>query len=252
MSSKQTEHSSFSLPTLISKVIVDNSTYVVTTEEVSRKKTKVHSRVFLDGKIVSSEEADYSSIAEKRDFVKHIEEFMNRLHKKVIDEFTTESKKQQQKKKNEYFNESMEMIRAGKGLDALTTLRIGLVQYPSDPLLMSYCGCLYSIVAKKHKEGIKMCRDAINKLGSSVSLDKDVYFPSFYLNLGRAYLAAGKKKDAVKAFNLGLKSDPKDQEITKELKKLGSRRKQPVPFLKRSNPINKYVGLLLYKSAGKK
>lgn len=240
-----------SLPTFISQITIDNTTYIVHTEEVSKKKTKVISRVFLEGKILFSEEADYLSIAGKKDFSNKIEELMEKLHKKVAEEFTKVSIKKR-KKKIEYFNEAMDMLGAGRGVDALEILRKGLEMYPFDPLLMSYCGCLYSIVGKKHKEGIKMCRDAIKSLDSSVSLEKDVYYPAFYLNLGRAYLGAGKKRDAVSAFNLGLKADPKDQDIIKELNKLGPRRRQPVPFLNRSNPINKYLGLLIGKGPGQK
>ena len=251
MNSNPKENIKASLPSFISKITIDNTTYIVQTEEVSKRKTTVISRVFLEGTILVSEEADYSSIAEKKDFSRKIEELMKKLHNRVMEEFTKASIRKR-KKKTEYFNEAMDMLRAGRGFYALDVLRNGLEIYPSDPLLMSYCGYLYSIVGKKHKEGIKMCRDAINYLDSSVSVEKDVYYPACYLNLGRAYLGAGKKRDALAAFNLGLKADPEDQDIIKELKKLGSRRSQPVSFLKRSNPINKYMGLLISKSSGQK
>jgi len=251
MNSNRNENIKVSLPSFISKITIDNITYIVQTEEVSKRKTKVISRVFLEGKILHLEEADYAHIAGKKDFPIKIEELMQKLHKKATEEFTRASIKKR-KKKTEYFNEAMELLGAGGGAAALDVLRKGLEMYPSDPLLMSYCGCLYSIAGKKHKEGIKMCRDAIKQLDSSVSLEKEIYYPAFYLNLGRAYLGAGKKREAVAAFNRGLKSDPKDQDIIKELKKLGSRRRQPVPFLKRSNPINKYIGLLAGKGSSKK
>jgi tetratricopeptide (TPR) repeat protein len=244
MNSGQNEYIKVSLPSFISKITIDSIAYIVQTEEVSKRKTKVISRVFLDGKMLYSEEADYSSIIGKKDFSKKISDIMEKLHKKVIDDFTKQCLKKR-KKKTEYFNEAMELLGDGKGVDALAILRMGLEIYPSDPLLVSYCGCLYSVVGKKHKEGIKMCKDAIKYLDSSVSLEREVYYPALYLNLGRAYLGAGKKRDAVAAFNLGLHADPKDQEIIKELKKLGSRRRPPVPFLNRSNPINKYIGLLI-------
>lgn len=251
MNTIQNEYIRVSLPSFISTITIDNTSYIVQTEEVSKKKTKVVSRVFLDGKMLFSEEADYSFIAGRKNFPDKISEFMEKLHKKVIEEFTKASLKKR-KKKTEYFNEAMDLLGDGRGVDALDVLRRGLDMYPSDPLLMSYCGCLYSIVGKKRKEGVKMCRDAIKLLDSSVSLEREVYYPAFYLNLGRAYLGAGKKRDAVTAFNLGLQADPKDQDIIKELKKLGSRRRPPVPFLKRSNPVNKYIGLLIGKGAGKK
>jgi tetratricopeptide (TPR) repeat protein len=251
MNSSQNEYIRVSLPSFISKITIDNTTYIVQTEEVSKRKTKVISRVFLDGKMLYAEDSDYSSIIGKKDFPNKISEFMDKLHKRVIEEFTKACLKKR-KKKTEYFNEAMDLLGAGRGVDALDLLRKGLEMYPGDPLLMSYCGCLYSIAGKKHKEGIKMCRDAIKQLDSSVSLEREIYYPAFYLNLGRAYLGAGKRRDAVSAFNLGLQADPKDQDIIKELKKLGSRRRPPVPFLNRSNPINKYMGLLIGKGSGQK
>ncbi len=67
----------------------------------------------------------------------------------------------------------------------------------------------------------------------------------FNLNLGRAHLAIGEKEEAIKAFKLGLRADPENKELLGELKKLGVRKSPPVPFLKRNNPINKYLGMLL-------
>jgi hypothetical protein len=75
-----------------------------------------------------------------------------------------------------------------------------------------------------------------------------VLYPVFYLNLGRAYLAAGKKKDAIDAFRKGLQYDNGNSDLRKELRGLGMRKKPPVPFLDRSNPINKYIGMILQKA----
>ncbi|MEJ2695808.1 MAG: tetratricopeptide repeat protein, partial [Candidatus Sulfobium sp.] len=78
----------------------------------------------------------------------------------------------------------------------------------------------------------------------------DFFYPLFYLNLGRAYLEANKKRDAITAFEKGLLNDPENHDLLSELRKLGTRRKAPVPFIKRSNPINKYIGMLLHRLGG--
>jgi hypothetical protein len=70
----------------------------------------------------------------------------------------------------------------------------------------------------------------------------------FYLNLGKAYLAAGKKKDAINAFNKGLQHDKSNSDLRKELRGLGMRKKPPVSFLDRANPINKCIGMILQKT----
>jgi hypothetical protein len=65
--------------------------------------------------------------------------------------------------------------------------------------------------------------------------------------MGKAYLAANKKKEAYDAFQKGLEIDKKNEDILYEIKKLGMRRKTPLPFLKRSNPLNKYIGKFTHK-----
>jgi hypothetical protein len=73
---------------------------------------------------------------------------------------------------------------------------------------------------------------------------EEVLYPVFYLNLGRACLAAQKKADAIDAFKQGLKYDNSNSELLKELRGMGVRKPAPVPFLDRSNPINKYLGMI--------
>jgi hypothetical protein len=68
-----------------------------------------------------------------------------------------------------------------------------------------------------------------------------------YLNLGRAYVAARRKRDALDAFRKGLEYDKSNREILVEIRALGSRKKAVVPFLDRSNPINKYIGKIVHK-----
>jgi hypothetical protein len=65
--------------------------------------------------------------------------------------------------------------------------------------------------------------------------------------LGRTYLIANKKKEAYFSFQKGLENDKKNEDILKELKKIGIRRKPFFPFLKRSNPLNKHIGSLTYE-----
>ncbi len=76
---------------------------------------------------------------------------------------------------------------------------------------------------------------------------EEFYFPSSYLNLGRVYLAAGGKRQAIKAFQAGLKADAEKLDLLWKMEKLGLRREPPTSFLARSSPINKYIGMLLHK-----
>ncbi len=67
-----------------------------------------------------------------------------------------------------------------------------------------------------------------------------------YLNLGKIYLHAGKTDDAIRTFREGL-SHGEDQEIIDELNKLDTRKPPAISFLKRNNPINKFLGKILGK-----
>jgi tetratricopeptide (TPR) repeat protein len=231
-----------------SKITIDNITYIVHTEDLGKKHAKAISRVYLKGKIVFSKEADYSHLIGKGFSSHKLNDFLARHHKSVIDNFTAECIKKQ-KKRSEFLDEAKHFLKNSKTSEALESLKKGLERFPDDPFLMSYYGCLYALLLKKPATGIKMCREAIKKLQESIPLGSELFYPLFYLNLGRAYLGAKKKKEAIKAFNLGLKADPDDQELLKEMKKLGIRRKPPLPFLKRGNPLNKYIGLLISKAS---
>jgi tetratricopeptide (TPR) repeat protein len=137
-------------------------------------------------------------------------------------------------------------LRNGKQKDAFRVLQQGSVMYPDDPVILSYYGCLQALVDKKHRSGVDTCKKAIILLKKKRSSGEEVLYPIFYLNLGRAYIAAGKKKDAIDAFEKGLQYDYGNSDLKKELRGLGTRKKPLVPFLDRSNPINKYIGILLH------
>jgi tetratricopeptide (TPR) repeat protein len=147
-----------------------------------------------------------------------------------------------------YIKSARAHLKNGRQKAAYSILLRALVHYPDEPLILSYCGCLQAIVDKKYRSGVEACRKAIVLFKPEDAYTAGVIYPVLYLNLGRAYLAAGRKKDAIEAFSKGRKYDRSHVEIKKELNFLGVRKEPPVPFLSRSNPINKYIGLLLHKT----
>jgi len=229
-----------------SDISVDNVTYHVQTEDMGRKSCKIITNVFLKGEILASRKSDYSHLIKVKNLEARIADLMEKHHKSVVAGFIADQSKKQ-KLKAEYFSEVQQLLRRGKGRQALDTLREGLESYPTDAFLLSYYGCLIAIVENNTKDGITICENAIKALDTSMPFGSEFFYPVFYLNLGRAYLKAGRKAEALKAFQQGLKSDTENNDIQWEMRKLGSRKKPPVPFLKRGNPINKYIGLLLGK-----
>jgi len=231
---------------LSSNISVDNVTYHVQTEDMGRKTCKIITNVFLKGEIIASRKSDYAHLVKLKDIDVRLSDLMDKHHKSVIAGFIADQSKKQ-KLKAEYFSEVKQLLRRGRGRQALDTLREGLENYPTDAFLLSYYGCLIAIVENNTKDGIAICENAITALNISMPFGSEFFYPVFYLNLGRAYLKAGRKAEALKAFQQGLKSDPENNDIQWEMRKLGSRKKPPVPFLKRGNPINKYIGMLIGK-----
>ena len=84
-------------------------------------------------------------------------------------------------------------------------------------------------------KGISWCEE---------SLRKEPENAVHYLNLGRIYLLMKKREEAIRNLREGRKHGS-NEEIADELHRLGIRSSPVLLFLKRSNPLNKYLGILL-------
>lgn len=237
-------------PEFGSNISVNNITYHVQTEDMGLKTCKIITNIYLNGEVVFKTKSDYSHLTKIRDFHARLSSIMEKQHKSAADQFIAE-KNIKPKLKSEYFEEIRQLLRKGNGKSALTVLRHALDAYPFDPFFLSYYGCLIAVVENNPKQGIMICEDSIKTLNGSMPFGSEFFYPVFYLNLGRAYLKGNKKEDAVLAFQEGLKSDPENRDLLWEIKKLGTRKAPPLSFLSRGNPINKYIGMLLYKPQGK-
>jgi tetratricopeptide (TPR) repeat protein len=232
-----------------SNINVDGVTYHVQTEDMGSKTGKIISRVYQKGEVVMSRKSDYSHIVELKDRKERLKALMESHHKATIDIFV-KGISQKQKTKSDYFEEVKKLLRKGNGKAAIGTLREALDKFPSDPFLMSYFGCLVAVVENNPKEGIKICQEAIVWIRNSLPFGSEFFYPALYLNLGRAFLKGNQRAEAFDAFQTGLNNDPDNHDLLWELRKLGMRKKSPIPFLRRSNPVNKYIGLLVSKVAG--
>ncbi len=105
------------------------------------------------------------------------------------------------------------------------------------PLVRAYLAYCRARVQGNYREAIALCMEAMKEEPKNSDI---------YLNLGRVYLLAGQRKPAIRAFDLGLRYQ-KNSQIVNELALLGRRKAPPLPFLSRSNPLNKYLGKLLKK-----
>jgi tetratricopeptide (TPR) repeat protein len=151
-------------------------------------------------------------------------------------------------KPGDYLRAVKVSLRKGNQKEAFNLLQDAALQHPDDPFILSYYGCLQALVGRKYRAGVEKCKQALSMIKRESSFGEEMLYPVFYLNLGRAYVAAGKKKDALDSFEKGLMYDSGNHDILMELRGLGSRRKALVSFLDRSNPINKYIGLILHRA----
>ncbi len=231
---------------------MDGVSYRVQTVDLGREQAKVVTRVFAGDKVVKTEEAGYVRLLRYGDLGERVEALMRERHRAVKDAFVAECRKKGGKK-SEYFKKVNAYLRKGEGGKAHLVLESALDAYPGDPVLLSYYGCLTAMVNNDPGKGIRLCKQALKMLRESFPFGGDRFYPVFYLNLGRAYLAGGEKQEAITIFKRGLRVDPKSKDLLAELRKLGTRKPPPVAFLDRENPINKHIGLLLRKNvkAGK-
>lgn len=228
-----------------SEVVAGSEKYLVQTELEGARKPHFITRIYLKGKILLTRKTDFSDLIDTKDMEKRVRELMQKQHQLIVSMLKA-GKFKETKTTSDYLGEVKELLRVKNKRKALRVLDDALEHYPDDPFLLSYYGCLDAIANKNYKDGIETCLTAIGNLKEKVAFGEEFFYPVFYLNLGRAYLAAGKKKEAIDAFNKGIKMDAENKDLLWEIRKLGIRRTPPVPFLKRSNPINKYIGRMLH------
>jgi len=107
-------------------------------------------------------------------------------------------------------------------------------QQPSIKSKLAYC---LAMERRQFQEAMKLCRDA---------LQTDPGNPEHYYQLGRIYIAAGQKRQAIKTLRKGLKFK-RHQSIIDELTKLGARKPVVFSSLPREHVLNRCVGILLSK-----
>jgi len=134
------------------------------------------------------------------------------------------------------FTKGLEALAEGKTLSALSYLEKA-INIDNSPIISSHYAFCIAKARGQVSNAISLCKEAIKKEPKN-SLH--------YLNLGRIYLVTNNKEDAIKTFREGLNYEA-NQQIIDELNRLGPRKPPIIAFLKRSNPINKYLGITLRK-----
>ncbi|HTR45670.1 MAG TPA: tetratricopeptide repeat protein [Thermodesulfovibrionales bacterium] len=219
--------------------------YLVQTEKGSSRNPRITTRVYFRGRIVFSAEADYREVMHEPDHEKRECEIMRSQHRSAVASLKAQ-KIRVEKKPADYLEEVQELMKRSRKENALLLLDEALNRHPDNPFLLSYRGYLEATVNKRFREGIAECVRAIGILQKAIPFGEEFFYPLLYLNLGMACLSAGKKKEAVEAFQKGLEIEREHSELLRMMKKLGTRKPPPLPFFSRSHSLNKYLGKLMH------
>jgi tetratricopeptide (TPR) repeat protein len=132
------------------------------------------------------------------------------------------------------FKKGLEALAQGNTLSALSCFEKAInIEY--SPVVSSYYAFCIAKARGQVNKAVSLCEEAIKKEPKN-SLH--------YLNLGRIYLIDNNQENAIKTFREGLNYES-NQQISDELNRLGPRKPPIIPYLKRSNLINKYLGIIL-------
>lgn len=99
----------------------------------------------------------------------------------------------------------------------------------------SYLGFCISKERGQHRKGLELCRE---------SLVAEPDNPDHFLNLGRVQLIMGNREEALQSLRAGV-SRGSTPGLVRQLERLGTRRPPVFAALSRTNPLNKYLGILL-------
>jgi Tfp pilus assembly protein PilF len=102
-----------------------------------------------------------------------------------------------------------------------------------DMRYLSYYGLSLAQAGLSTQIALQACRTAVSKQPDD---------PVLLLNLGRVYLIVGKPVRAMDSFERGLRINPENKTLRKELAKIDRRSRPTFPFLERSNPLNRWMG----------
>ncbi|MDT8318387.1 MAG: hypothetical protein RQ824_10440 [bacterium] len=134
----------------------------------------------------------------------------------------------------ELFRKGLEWLKKKDPVNAVFCFEEMVKISNRSPMSLSCLGLAMARAKVDIARAEKLCMEAVKKAPASAD---------FYRSLAEVYLAAGKKAKAIWALKKGLRVDGKKGSIAKELKKFGIRKRPPIPFLSRSNPLNKYIGM---------
>ncbi|MHB1847182.1 MAG: tetratricopeptide repeat protein [Deltaproteobacteria bacterium] len=142
-----------------------------------------------------------------------------------------------------WLREGEELYGQGKLEEAHARFQQAHRRRSADPRCLAWYGLTLILVEKNNNLGVRLCEEATRGEGTVQPLS--------WLSLSRAFLALGYRERAVRALQKGLTFEPNHPSLTDEMAKLGLRREPVIGFLSRSNPLNRLLGRMRNRIAGR-
>ena len=143
---------------------------------------------------------------------------------------------------HEHFMTGVRMLYACRYNDALNHFLEATMLEPTARGYLSYLGLATAHAKRKFSDAEHLCRR---------SIEAEYHRPEHYYNLAEVFLIAGRKSDAIKAYNQALSWNPNFEPALDSLRKLGVRRQPVLGSLPRNHPLNIFLGKTLRKRAGR-
>ncbi|HVN08009.1 MAG TPA: hypothetical protein VMV61_03510 [Patescibacteria group bacterium] len=139
------------------------------------------------------------------------------------------------------FRSGLAHLRDGQSFEALSAFRQAASMEPQNPYFLSYYGLALGQAARNWEEAEALCLAALRKRRQ---------IPQLYLNLAELYRCRGRVADAVETLSDGLRYTGRDSRLLDAMAFFGYRRPPVLAFLRRTHPINRYLGKVRHHALG--
>jgi tetratricopeptide (TPR) repeat protein len=234
---------------LTADIVLDGLKYHLQTARLGPKNPVIITNAWRGGEVVFTRKTGYRHLLGLPDMHGRLDELMHREHRSALHELTMKKPPGKVKEAAVYLEEVRCLTKTRNYREALKIIEEALIGHPFNPFLLSYHGWMVAAVCRDYDRGAEICKDALDLFRADEPTGFESFSPFFHLNLGRAYRAAGDKRNAVQAWMEGLDADPGNSDLLAEITGIGKRRKPMIPFLKRSHPVNKFAGKMLHNRA---
>lgn len=139
---------------------------------------------------------------------------------------------------NKAISEGIRLLKEGHNIDAIFIFEEIIEKMGRNGHAYSLLGLSMARAKVEIKKAEKYCIEAIR-----MHPTRAIY----YNNLAELYMAAKKRDKAIMVLERGVKMCKNRRPILDKWQMMGKRKSPPLSFLSRSNPVNKYLGLLREK-----